>query len=76
MILDLGGHAAKFFPMGGLASLAELRALAESCVRNGMTMIETTGGIDTQNFLPILETCLDAGGEGDATCLQFDHRSA
>lgn len=63
MIIDLGGHAAKFYPMGGLASLAELRALAESCVRNGMNMIEPTGGIDLENFVPILETCLEAGVE-------------
>ncbi|GKX52906.1 2-dehydro-3-deoxy-phosphogluconate aldolase [Budvicia aquatica] len=63
MIQDLGGHAAKFFPMGGLASLPELKALAESCVRNGMTMIEPTGGIDLVNFRPILETCLEAGVE-------------
>lgn len=63
MIQDLGGHAAKFFPMGGLASLPELKALAESCVRNGMTMIEPTGSIDLRNFQPILETCLEAGVE-------------
>lgn len=63
MIQDLGGHAAKFFPMGGMQSLPELKALAESCVRNGMTMIEPTGGIDLNNFRPILETCLEAGVE-------------
>lgn len=61
MILDMGGHAAKFFPMGGLASLAELKALAESCVRHGMTMIEPTGGIDLDNVKAIMETCLEVG---------------
>lgn len=61
MILDMGGHAAKFFPMGGLASLAELKALAESCVRNGMTMIEPTGGIGLDNVKAIVEVCLEAG---------------
>ncbi len=61
MMLDLGAHAAKFFPMGGMKSLPELKVLAESCVRNGMMMIEPTGGIDLDNFRPILETCLEAG---------------
>lgn len=61
MMLDMGAHAAKFFPMGGEKSLAELRALAESAVRQGMTMIEPTGGIDLENFSIILETCLRAG---------------
>ncbi|KMV72834.1 hypothetical protein BOM23_05900 [Erwinia sp. OLMDLW33] len=35
--------------------------LAESAVRQGMTMIEPTGGIDLANFSVILETCLRAG---------------
>jgi len=61
MMLDMGAHAAKFFPMGGEKSLAELKALAESAVRQGMTMIEPTGGIDLANFSVILETCLRAG---------------
>lgn len=63
MIQDLGGHAAKFFPMAGMTSLPELKTLAESCVRNDMVMIEPTGGIDLVNFRPIIETCLEAGVE-------------
>ncbi|WP_018749324.1 2-dehydro-3-deoxy-phosphogluconate aldolase [Chitiniphilus shinanonensis] len=61
MIRDLGAHAAKFFPMGGLRSLAELEALARSCARHGLEMIEPTGGIDLANFGDILQVCLDAG---------------
>jgi 2-dehydro-3-deoxy-phosphogluconate aldolase len=61
MILDAGAHAAKFFPMGGEKSLAELAALATSAAQNGMTLLEPTGGIDLDNFGTILQTCLAAG---------------
>lgn len=61
MMLDMGAHAAKFFPMGGERSLPELKALAESAARKGMTLIEPTGGIDLENFGIILQTCLQAG---------------
>lgn len=60
-MLDMGAHAAEFFPMGGDKSLAELKVLTESTVRQGITMIELTGGIDLENFSLILETCLRAG---------------
>lgn len=63
MIQDMGAQAAKFFPMGGEKSLAELKALAESAAENGMTLIEPTGGIDLDNFAVILQTCLQAGVE-------------
>lgn len=63
MIVDMGADAAKFFPMGGLMSLPELRALAASAADVGMTLIEPTGGIDTDNFGPILQACLEAGVE-------------
>ena len=61
MLMDMGADAAKFFPMGGLATLPELRALAEAAAQSGMTLIEPTGGIDPDNFGPILQACLEAG---------------
>ncbi|MBJ9113332.1 2-dehydro-3-deoxy-phosphogluconate aldolase [Citrobacter sp. FDAARGOS_156] len=61
MMLDSGAHAAKFFPMGGEKSLPELYALATTAARNGMTLIEPTGGIDLDNFGIILQSCLEAG---------------
>ena len=61
MIVDTGADAAKFFPMGGLKSLPELRALAASAADAGMTLIEPTGGIDPDNFGQILQACLEAG---------------
>lgn len=56
MMQDMGAHAAKFFPMGGETSLPELYVLASSAARNGMTLIEPTGGIDLDNFGVILQT--------------------
>ncbi|AUZ64036.1 2-dehydro-3-deoxy-phosphogluconate aldolase [Citrobacter amalonaticus] len=61
MMQDMGAHAAKFFPLGGEKSLPELYVLASSAARNGMTLIEPTGGIDLDNFGVILQTCLEAG---------------
>lgn len=61
MMQDMGAHAAKFFPMGGEKSLSELYVLATTAARNGMTLIEPTGGIDVENFGVILQTCLEAG---------------
>lgn len=61
MVRDLGAHSIKFFPMNGLKSLDELRLLAESCARHGLTMLEPTGGLDLHNFATILKVCLDAG---------------
>ncbi|EPW7230275.1 2-dehydro-3-deoxy-phosphogluconate aldolase [Klebsiella michiganensis] len=61
MMQDMGAHAAKFFPMGGEKSLPELYMLATTAARNGMTLIEPTGGIDLDNFGIILQSCLKAG---------------
>ena len=61
MMQDMGAHAAKFFPMGGEKSLPELYMLATTAARNGMTLIEPTGGIDLDNFGIILQSCLEAG---------------
>lgn len=61
MLKDMGVHAAKFFPMGGLKSIEELKALAEACAKYDMPSIEPTGGITVENFREILKVCLDAG---------------
>lgn len=61
MLLDMKAHAVKFFPMGGLKSIEELKAVAEACVRHGVPMLEPTGGITLDNFKEITKVCLDAG---------------
>lgn len=61
MLKDMGVHAAKFFPMGGLKSINELKALADACAKYDMPSIEPTGGITVDNFREILKVCLDSG---------------
>ncbi|WP_075180387.1 2-dehydro-3-deoxy-phosphogluconate aldolase [Pantoea sp. 1.19] len=61
MVQDMGAQAVKFFPMGGEKSLPELQQLATAAARNGMTLIEPTGGIDVENLGIILQTCLETG---------------
>jgi uncharacterized protein (TIGR03581 family) len=60
LVRDMGGDALKYFPMGGLAREAELRAVAAACGDEGFAL-EPTGGIDPGNFAPILRIALEAG---------------
>lgn len=61
MILDMQAHSIKFYPMGGLAALEELKIVAAAAVKHGITMIEPTGGINLENFKEISKICLDTG---------------
>ncbi|MFC6182088.1 2-dehydro-3-deoxy-phosphogluconate aldolase [Lactiplantibacillus daowaiensis] len=60
LLKDMGGSSIKFFPMHGLEHEAEFRAVAEACAANDF-YLEPTGGIDLDNFEPILQIALDAG---------------
>lgn len=60
MIKDMGGNAIKFFPMGGLSTKEELKAVAEACAKHDF-ILEPTGGIDLGNFEEIVKLILDAG---------------
>ncbi|MFD2115541.1 KDGP aldolase family protein [Paenibacillus yanchengensis] len=59
LIRDMGGNALKFFPMDGLKAEAEYRALAEACAETQFAL-EPTGGIDLENFEPIVRIALEA----------------
>ncbi|MBW6410105.1 2-dehydro-3-deoxy-phosphogluconate aldolase [Clostridium weizhouense] len=61
MLKDMGVHAVKFFPMGGLKSIEELKVVAKACAKHDLPSLEPTGGIDLNNFKEILKVCLDAG---------------
>lgn len=61
MIKDMGAHSVKFFPMGGLKSIDELKAVADACAKHDLPLLEPTGGINLDNFEEILKVCLDAG---------------
>ncbi|RKP55066.1 oxo-acid lyase [Cohnella endophytica] len=60
LVRDMGGNALKYFPMNGLNREDELRAVAKACGEEGFAL-EPTGGIDMDNFEPILRIALEAG---------------
>lgn len=60
LVRDMGGNALKYFPMQGLKLEEEYRAVAKACGEAGFAL-EPTGGIDLDNFGPILEIALQAG---------------
>lgn len=60
LVRDMGGNALKYFPMQGLSLEEEYRAVAQACGEEGFAL-EPTGGIDMQNFEPILRIALEAG---------------
>lgn len=60
LVRDMGGNALKYFPMNGLSCEEELRAVASICAEENFAL-EPTGGIDMDNFEPILRICLEAG---------------
>ncbi|WP_444659535.1 2-dehydro-3-deoxy-phosphogluconate aldolase [Caproiciproducens sp. R2] len=62
MIREMGGNSIKFFPMGGLKSREELKAVAQACAGNHF-ILEPTGGISPDNFREIMEIILQAGVE-------------
>ncbi|MEK3889038.1 2-dehydro-3-deoxy-phosphogluconate aldolase [Bacillus sp. FSL K6-3431] len=59
LIRDMGGNALKYFPMNGLSCEDEYRAVAEACGEEQFAL-EPTGGIDKENFEPILRIALEA----------------
>ncbi|UHA73778.1 2-dehydro-3-deoxy-phosphogluconate aldolase [Paenibacillus sp. 481] len=59
MVRDMGGNALKYFPMNGLSCEDELRAVAQACAEAGFAL-EPTGGIDKENFEPIVRIALEA----------------
>ncbi|MBU2702739.1 2-dehydro-3-deoxy-phosphogluconate aldolase [Sporomusaceae bacterium BoRhaA] len=61
MLKEVGVQSIKFFNMAGLKHIEELKAVAESCVRMGMPVLEPTGGIGLENIREIVKVCMDAG---------------
>lgn len=58
MIQEMGGNSIKFFPMGGLKTKEEYRAVARACAHAGLAL-EPTGGIDLANFKEIMQIALE-----------------
>lgn len=61
MLKDMEADAVKYYPMGGLKSIEELKYVAKACADMDISMLEPTGGINLDNFEEILKVCLDAG---------------
>ena len=61
MLKDMKADAVKFYPMGGLKSIDELKYVAKACADMDISMLEPTGGINLENFEEILRVCVDAG---------------
>lgn len=60
LLKDMGGNSVKYFPMGGLACEDEYRKVAQACAEQDFAL-EPTGGIDLDNFEPIVSIALEAG---------------
>ncbi|MEG0275947.1 MAG: KDGP aldolase family protein [Coprobacillus sp.] len=60
MLKDMGCSSVKFFPMKGLSTKEEYKAVCDACAKKDF-MMEPTGGIDLTNFEEICKIALDAG---------------
>lgn len=60
MIKEMGANSVKFFPMRGLETVEEYRALCKCCAELNF-MVEPTGGLDLNNFEEIVKIALDIG---------------
>ncbi|MFZ7132558.1 MAG: 2-dehydro-3-deoxy-phosphogluconate aldolase [Eubacteriales bacterium] len=63
MMKDVGIMSVKFFNMGGLKYIDDLKEVAKTCSEVGIPIIEPTGGITLNNIAIIMRTCIDAGCE-------------
>jgi len=61
MLKDTGIMSVKFFHMGGLKHIDELKEVAKACAKIGIPIIEPTGGITSDNLYKIVKVCIDAG---------------
>lgn len=63
MLKDSGLMSVKFFNMGGLKYINDLKNIAETAAQVGIPIIEPTGGISLENIKILVKVCLDAGCE-------------
>lgn len=63
MLADIGLPSVKFYPIGGLKGIDELKAMVRAAVEAGIRIFEPTGGIDMENVHEIVQACIDGGAE-------------
>ncbi|MDR2023450.1 MAG: KDGP aldolase [Hungatella sp.] len=61
LMADIGLPSVKFYPIGGLKCLDELKAMVRAAVNEGITIFEPTGGINMENVHEIVRACIDSG---------------
>lgn len=61
MLADIGLPSVKFYPIGGLKGIDELKAMVRAAVEAGIRIFEPTGGIDMDNVHEIVQACIDGG---------------
>lgn len=61
MLADIGLPSVKFYPIGGLKKIDELKAMVRAAVEAGINIFEPTGGIDMDNVYEIVQACIDGG---------------
>src|SRR5699024_6345453 len=60
LIKEMGGNAVKFFPMKGLETKEQYKAVAQACAEEDF-ILEPTGGIHLDKFEEIISIALQAG---------------
>lgn len=60
MVKEMGGNSIKFFPMKGLDTKEQYKAVAKACAEANFAL-EPTGGIDLNNFEEIVTIAIDMG---------------
>jgi 2-dehydro-3-deoxy-phosphogluconate aldolase len=63
MLAEIQVHSVKLYPISGVERLDEVAEMVKAAVRQGITVFEPTGGIDTRSIRRIVEVCVDHGAE-------------
>lgn len=61
LLADIGLPSVKFYPIGGLKKLEDVKAMVRAAVAQGITTFEPTGGIDMENVHEIVGACIEGG---------------
>lgn len=63
MLKEIGVRSVKFYPIEGQSRLEEVAEMVRAAVRQGITIFEPTGGIDTISAHKVVEVCAENGAE-------------
>lgn len=63
MLSDIGLPSVKFYPIGGLKRLDEVKVMVRAAAEQGITVFEPTGSISLDNVKEIVQACIDGGAQ-------------